>query len=59
MNAIDKFNEIFKYYPHMASSKNVIHFPFPDPNDEKKMKILPGITWAELKELVDTKSNGA
>jgi hypothetical protein len=56
MSAIKKFNEIFKYHKWLETSKNVIHFPMRDPNDPKDIKTLPGVTWIEIKELVDLAS---
>ncbi len=50
MKAIEKLDGIFKYYPWLLTSKNVVHMPFRDDKD----KPLPGMTWMELKELVDT-----
>lgn len=53
INTIDKFESIFRACPWLTSSKNIVHFPITDPADPKGIKTLAGVSWAELKELLD------
>ena len=55
MNAAkEKFDRIFAVSPWLRTSKNVIHLPIPDPDysDRDKPAHLPGVTWAEIYDLI-------